>query len=247
MSRATRLLAAASACATVLGMSATPALAAPAPEATAAAYVFTDGLVTEALVAENGEIGQPMHASGFTATHPGWDVRLSDEAAAPGLPKQDVRLRASQDATSSSAGNKGFLSIIDGHSSEVPLVVVNYVSGGVSCSPGGVWHSHAGQVRLWVRDLGHELYEVDWWNSEAKSLFNGGGPADRPYDGLISTTVKLNSLDKLDQLTGYGPFAKYQGRTHGGGKSLEVVITQTERGGATKTYRILAGASAATC
>lgn len=239
------LLAATAASTMLLGLTAAPALAAPAPEATAAAYVFTGGPQIESFLVENGQIRQPMHASGFTPAHPGWDIRLSDEAGGPGLPKQDVRLGASQDATTSAAGNRGFLTISDGHASEVPLLVLNYANSGVSCDPNNIWYSQSGQVRLWVRDLGNELYEHDW-SKGPKDLFNGGGPADRPHDGLITTIAKVTSLTQPGQLTGYAPFAKYQDRTRAGGRGFELEITQDDRG-TTKTYRILVGASAAAC
>jgi hypothetical protein len=244
----TTFLALTATCTALLGITTTPAQAAPVPEATAAAYVFTDGRQTEALVVEDGEIRRPMHASGFTTAHPGWDLRLSDEAGGPGLPKQDVRLSASRTETDASAGNRGFLTISDGHPTEVPLLVLNYASSGVSCSPAGVWTSASGLVRLWVRGIGNELHQVDnWSNGETTSLWNGGGPADRPYNGAIATDVKVTALNQLDQLTGYGPFAEYQGRTFGGGRGYQLEITQTEPDQVKKTYRVLVGGSAAAC
>ncbi|MFI6097582.1 hypothetical protein ACIA8G_18620 [Lentzea sp. NPDC051213] len=59
-----RLLATAAAVTAALATTAPPAGAATPPEATVAAYIFTDGTTSEALTAENASLSAPQLSSG---------------------------------------------------------------------------------------------------------------------------------------------------------------------------------------
>jgi hypothetical protein len=241
-----RLLAAAATSAALLGVITTPALAAPAPEATVMAYLFESAGSPEWLGGQNAEYRQPQYVSGLTSAHPGWSVHLSDETVGAGLPKQEIRVAAEHDETSASAATSGFLSLTDQDPREVPFLVLKMGSSSVSCTiDGPVWRNGSSPTRLFVRQQAGELYEVDI-TQEAGT--QGAAAADRgTRDGLLPTTVKATRIISIDQLAQYDHFARYQGREKSGAIGYELTITQTERDGAAKTYRVLAGVSAASC
>lgn len=237
----TRLLALAATTAALVGVTTAPAAtAATPPEATVAAYVFTDGTTFEGLTAENGNLTAPHIESGYTPAHPGWDIRLSDEAYAPGLPRQNFFAKASHDATAARADTSGFISLVDNDPSGVPFAVVNLAGRSVSCSVGGpVWAGGGGSPRFWVRDMGDELWPID---IDADGWTSGAAPAGQAGGSRVQTMVKVNRLLRPAQLAAYPQFAKYNGRTTVGAGAYELVITQ-----GAKTYRVLAGAHAASC
>lgn len=237
----TGLLALATATAALIGLTTAPAAtAATPPEATTAAYIFTDGTTFEGLTAENGTLTAPLIASGYTAAHPGWDIRLSDEAYAPGLPRQNFVAQASHNTTDARADTSGFISLVDNDPSGVPFAVVNLGGRSVSCSVGGpVWVGGGGRPRFWVREMGDELWPVD---IDAEGRTYGAAPAGQAGGARVQTTVKVNHLSRTAQLATYPQFAKYNGRGTVGVGAYELVITQ-----GAKTYRVLTGAHAASC
>lgn len=232
-----RLLAAGAA---LLSLTAAPAAsAATAPEATVTAYHFIDGTTSESLTAENADLTAPLLESGYTAAHPGWDIRLSDEAYGAGLPRQDFYAKASSTDTSASAGSSGFISLVDGESRGVPFAVLKLGSRSVSCTVDGpLFTGGSGSPRLWLRQWADELYQVD---------FEAGGTTSAVVANVANgsrtpTSVKVNSLSGTALTAAYPQFAKYDGRTKAAARGYELEITQQGR-----TIRILAGATAASC
>jgi hypothetical protein len=219
-------------------VTAPPAGADTAPEATVTAYHFTDGTVSESLTAENADLTAPLLASGHTAAHPGWDIRLSDETYGAGLPRQDFRARASATVTSASAGTSGFVSLVDGESRDVPFAVVKLGSRSVSCTVDGpVFTGGGGSQRLWLRQRADELYEVPELEGSTSAVVAGVANGPR-----TPTKVKVNSISTTAMAAAYPEFAKYAGRAKAGAIGFELEITQGD-----KTFRVLAGVSAASC
>lgn len=232
-----RLLAAGAA---LLTLTAVPtASAATAPEATVTAYHFLDGTTSESLTAENADLTAPLLASGYTAAHPGWDIRLSDETYGAGLPKQNFHAAASATDTSAGASSSGFISLVDGESRDVPFAVLKLGSRSVSCTVDGpIFTGGGGSPRLFLRQRADELYEVD---------FEAGGSTSAVVSNVANgprtpTTVKFNSLSGTALTAAYPQFAKYEGRTKAAARGYELEITQQGR-----TIRVLAGATAASC
>lgn len=232
-----RLLAAGAA---LLSLTAAPAAnAAAAPESTVTAYHFVDGTTSESLTAENADLTAPFLASGHTAAHPGWDIRLSDETYGAGLPRQDFYAKASATDTSASAGTSGFISLVDGEPRDVPFAVLKLGSRSISCTVDGpIYSGGGGSPRLFLRQWADELYQVD---------FEAGGSTSAVVAGVANgprtpTTVKVNSLSYAALTAAYPEFAKYAGRTKANARGYELEITQQG-----KTFRILAGATAASC
>ncbi|MDX8033043.1 hypothetical protein SK803_22735 [Lentzea sp. BCCO 10_0856] len=232
-----RLLAAGAA---LLSLTAAPAAnAAEQPEATVAAYIFSNGTVTHGIYTEQGDLTAPHLASGYTAHHPGWDIRLSDETYGAGLPKQDFRAKASDTSTSASAGTSGFISLVDGDSRDVPFAVLKLGSRSVSCTTDGpLFTGGGGSPRLWLRQHAGELYEVDVLATGTTSAVI----ADDVNGTRTPTTVKVNSISTTAQAAAWPQFAKYDGRAKAGAIGHELEITQQGR-----TFKILAGVSAASC
>ncbi|MCX2949555.1 hypothetical protein [Lentzea sp. NEAU-D7] len=225
--------------AALLGVVTAPAAtAATPPEATAAAYVFTDGTATEGLTAENADIAAPLLASGYTAAHPGWDIRLSDETYAPAdMRVQDYRAKASHTGTGAGASTSGFVSLVDGGS--VPFAVVRPHSRSVSCTVDGpLFTGGGGGYGVWVRGASGALELVD---VDATGVTTAV-PAGQAGGAHVPTTVKVNRYSVVGQLSGYSAFAKYDGRAKAGTLGWELEITQ-----GAQTYRVLVGAVAASC
>lgn len=232
-----RLLAAGAA---LLSLTAAPAAgAAEPPESTVAAYIFADGTTTYGIYTDQGDLTAAHIASGYTAVHPGWDVRLSDETYGAGLPRQDFRASASATATSASAGTSGFVSLVDGDSRDVPFAVLKLGSRNVSCTVDGpLFTSGGGSPRLWLRQHAGELYEVDVQATGTTSAV----VADEANGTRTPTTVKVNSISTTALAAAYPQFAKYDGRAKSGATGSELEITQRGR-----TFRVLVGTSAASC
>lgn len=234
-----RLLAACATTAALLATTVPAAGAATSPEATTAAYIYTDDTTSEALVAENADLTADHLASGYTENHNGWDIRLSDETYGAGLPKQDFRASASATGTSASAGTSGFISLVDGDSRDVPFAVLKLGSRSVSCTVDGPLFTGGGSSpRLWLRQHAGELYEVDALAAGTTSAVI----ADDLNGTRTPTTVKVNTISTTAQAAAWPQFAKYDGRAKAGAIGHELEITQGD-----KTYRILAGVSAASC
>lgn len=232
-----RLLAAGAA---LLSVTAAPAAsAAELPESTVAAYIFANGTTTHGIYTEQGNLTAPHLASGYTAIHPGWDVRLSDETYGAGLPRQDFRASASATDTAASAATSGFVSLVDGDSRDVPFAVLKLGSRSVSCTVDGpLFTGGGGSPRLWLRQHAGELYEVDVLATGATTAV----VADEANGPRTPTTVKVNFISTPAQAAAYPQFAKYDGRQKSGATGHELEITQQGR-----TFRVLVGTSAASC
>ncbi|MGW6449678.1 hypothetical protein [Lentzea sp. NPDC055074] len=224
----------------LLGLTTTPATAAPAPEATVAAYVYSDGTTTEGLTGENTDLTAQFIASGYTTAHAGWDIRLSDEAFAPvqpALPTQDYRARASHTDTGANAGTNGFVSLVDGGT--VPFAVVRPFSRSVSCTVDGPFFNGGGGGHgVWVRNAAGTLDKIDVDSIGTTTA----APAGQANGTPVPTTLKVNRYSTTAQLAGYSAFAKYDGRTKSGASAWELEITQ-----GTQVHRVLVGAQAASC
>ena len=231
-----RLLAAGAA---LLSLTAAPAAnAAEQPESTVAAYIFSNGTTTHGIYTEQGDLTAPYLASGYTAVHPGWDVRLSDETYGAGLPRQDFRASASATPTSASAGTSGFISLVDGDSRNVPFAVLKLGSRGVSCTVDGpLFTGGGGSPQLWLRQHAGELSPATSLEGTTSAVV-----ADEANGTRTPTTVKVNSITTTAQAAAYPQFTKYDGRPKSGATGYELEITQKG-----KTFRVLAGTSAASC
>ncbi|NKE56110.1 hypothetical protein FXN61_04400 [Lentzea sp. PSKA42] len=237
--KGTRLLAAGAAAAALLSTTVPTANAATPPEATVAAYIYTDGTTSEALTAENANLSAPHLASGYTESHPGWDIRLSDETYGAGLPTQELRANASHTDTRASADSGGFVSLVDRDPRGVPFAVVKLGYRSYYCTVDGPYYtSDKSSPRLWLRQADGELYEIrgelsSWTSTVPPRFYNSP---------RIPTTVKVNRFTTPAELAAYPEFAKYDGRTNTGAGAYELQITQQDT-----TYRILVAAAAASC
>jgi hypothetical protein len=236
----TRLLALVATTAALVGVTTAPAAtAATPPEATVAAYIYTDGTTSEGLIAENADLSAPQLASGYTEAHRGWDIRLSDEDYNAGMPTQSFRAIAAHRETNASAIAGGFVSLLDGDVRDVPFAVVKLGQRYHSCSVGRPFsNTDRDKPRLWLRQTDGELYEI---KGELTSWTSAMPPTSR-QTVRMPTTVKVNRLTTIAQLATYPEFAKYDGRPESGGGGYELQITQADT-----TYRILVAAAAASC
>lgn len=238
--KSTRLLAPAATSAALIGITTPPAAtAATPPEATVAAYIYTDGTTSESLIAENTDLSAPHLASGYTETHQGWDIRLSDEDYNAGMPTQPFRAIASHRETNASATAGGFVSLLDGDARDVPFAVVKLGQRYHYCSVGRPFSTTDRDTpRLWLRQTDGEPYEI---KGELSSWTSAMPPTSR-QTVRVPTTVRVNRFTSLAQLATYPAFAKYEGRPESGGGGYELQITQADR-----TFRILVAAGAASC
>lgn len=242
MSRAiVRLLAATTACATLAALSTAPAQAAGPIEATAVPYAFSGDQGQEAVTIENSEWRLPLYASGRTPAHPGWDIRLSDETVGAGLPRQDTVAIARNDATRPFASTRGFISIMDDNANDVPFLVVKLGERWTDCQ----FSMGADLGRLFVRKSDGELYESDVNNV----AYAGDVSAAHTATGTTrhNVNVKVNILRSPSQVASFNSFAKYQNRPSTTMNGVEIVLDVYTEGTVERTYRVLAGATAASC
>lgn len=240
---ATRLLAAATAGAALLGITTAPAHAAVPREATATPYAFIgSGGDQEAVTIENQLWRVPDHTLGRTQAHPGWSIHLSDERLGAGLPRQNIRGYAKQgESYETHADTSGFISIIDQNQYDVPFLVFKLGGENVVCE-GFVGYT---TPRLFVRKFG-ELYEADVTKPAVSDYVTGAGSATDPQ--TYSVTVEVKRITSPTQVTPYGPFAKYADRERVRADGHEITLTHRDiTTGGTKTYRLLAGAQAVSC
>lgn len=221
---------------------ATPASAADPAESTAVPYAFSDGQTQEAVTVENGEWRHASHASGYTAAHPGWDIRLSDETYGAGLRRQDTVATATNDPARPVATTSGFISFVDDNAYGVPFLVVKLGERWTDCK----FSMGADLGRIFVRKADGDLYEA---NINETAHVGGAAPAHTagaaPNHNI---EVTVNTLRKPSQVTGFDSFAKYQNRPSTTMNGVEIVLHVRQPDGSDgPVYRVLAGATAASC
>ncbi|MET9627719.1 hypothetical protein ABZX92_09680 [Lentzea sp. NPDC006480] len=243
--KGTRLLAAGLTGAALLSLTTAPAQAADPREATASPYAFIGTGDQEAVTIENQWWSVPEHISGRTPAHQGWSIHLSDEKLGAGLPRQDFRVRTGQTEPQIYANAQGFISIIDQNTADVPFLVVKLPARSVSC--GDFVEVPVNRPRVFLRKRDGELHEAtDPWQAENAE---GVTSADSATDSTsYDVSAEVRPVTSAAQLTPYTPFAKYTGRRVVRASGFEIVLTQKDRSTSTSTtYRLLAGAVAASC
>ncbi|KJK42060.1 hypothetical protein UK23_38925 [Lentzea aerocolonigenes] len=249
-----RLATATAACAALIGATAGPAQADPlALEATAALYSFQVGDRTESLVVESGRPGdhnefrQSEHASGRTTAHPGWDIRLSDDATAPAWDYAIGIAGSNHDGDGVSGSSSwGTLSLVDEDPSGLPFAVIQ-AEGGVTCDSktGEIWSGNPNPTRFQVR-RGGQL--VDVTPNSGPLTLDDVTPGDRTGGSPARTTVSIVTVSDVDQLTGHQPFAKYADRARTAARGHALVIRQQpDPAQPPTTYRLLTNTTAASC
>lgn len=239
-----RLLAVLATGAALLGITTAPAHAEDVREATASPYAFIGSGDQEAITIENQDWSIPDYTAGRTPAHAGWSIHLSDEKFGAGLPRQDFKAWAnvSRPHAFDGANARGFISIMDQNTVDVPFLVFKVGGDGVVCE-GFVSFT---QPRLFVRQFDGELHEaLDLTKPVVAEHVTSADSATDPR--RHSVTIEVKRVTTAAQITPYGPFWKYAGRQQMEVDGHEIIMSYQDATGTTKTYRLLAGGRAISC
>jgi len=140
------------------------------------------------------------------------------------------------------ATTSGFVPFVDDNANGVPFLVVKL---------GERWTDRrfsmgAGLGRVFVRKSDGELYEV---NINDTAYVGNAAPAHTAGAAPnYNIDVKVNHLTKPSQVSGFDSFAKYQNRPSTAMNGVEIVLDVRKLDGSDgRVYRVLAGATAASC